>query len=168
MKTKIFAVLLVFSFSFAIFSQEGYSLVETKGIKFAWKTNGDNLDVILSAPTTGWISVGFDPSNKMKDADYVLVCVENGVAKARDDFGTSNLGHKSDVELGGKDDVTNLEGFEKDNYTEVKFSIPLDGGDKFDKKLTPGKHTILLAYSKKDGFKKLHSVYGKVEIEISD
>lgn len=166
MRTKFFLTLFIFIASFIAFSQEDYSVVEVKGIKFKWKINGDMLDVILSAPTTGWVSVGFDPTTKMKDANYVIAFVENGVAVARDDFGATLLGHKSDIDLGGKDNILNLKGFEKDGYTEISFSFPLDSNDKFDKKLSKGKHNIILAYSKSDGFKKLHSVYAKTEIEI--
>ena len=166
MGKKFFTICCFLFVVFYVFGEEDYSVVEVNGIKFSWKVNGEMLDIILSAPTTGWIGVGFDPSKKMKDAGFVLVSVENGVAAARDDFGATALGHKSDVSLGGKDNVTNVKGFEKDEYTEVSFSIPLDSGDKFDKKLTKGKHTVILSYSKFDDFKKLHSVRGKTEIEI--
>ena len=59
---------LIISVSLLLFSglmaQESYQSVELKGIKFSWKVSGDYLDVILSAPTNGWVSVGFDPSKR--------------------------------------------------------------------------------------------------------
>ncbi|OHD17314.1 MAG: hypothetical protein A2086_05335 [Spirochaetes bacterium GWD1_27_9] len=143
-----------------------YNVVEKNGIKLSWKINKDFIDIKIEAPTRGWISVGFDPTQKMKDANFIIACVKDGKVLARDDFGNNYVTHKSDVELGGTDDIKNLTGKETDNSTEIYFSIPIDSGDKFDTKLTKGKHKIILAYSASDDFKYKHTNYTKIEIEI--
>jgi hypothetical protein len=106
--------------------------------------SGQNLEVILSAPTTGWKSVGFDPSSQMKDANYIMCAVVSDVATARDDFGVSAFSHSSDTSLGGEDTITIIGGTETNERTEVQFTIPLDSGDEYDRPLVEGNEYIVL------------------------
>ena len=54
--------------------------VEAKGVSFSWKDDGDTLHGKMSAKTKGWVAVGFNPSSKMKDANYILGYVKDGTA----------------------------------------------------------------------------------------
>jgi hypothetical protein len=121
--------------------------ITVDGMTFTWKPAGANLNVALRAPTTGWLAVGFDPSVAMKDANMILAYVAGGSAVARDDFGTALNSHDADVNLGGVDNVTKLSGAEAAGATEVGFTIPLDSGDAYDRKLVVGRtYKVLLAY----------------------
>ena len=84
-----------------------------------------------------------------------------------DHFGTGNVKHKPDTEIDGKDDIIEMSGTEKDNVTELSFTIPLDSGDSRDKKLVPDKKVkIICAYGKRDTLKLKHSKRIKFEIEL--
>lgn len=107
----------------------------------------DILYVTVSAPTTGWISIGFDPTVGMKDANIIIGYVKNDSVFIRDDYGVSPTSHSLDTDVEGEDNISNKEGFEKDGRTEISFSIPLDSGDMRDRILKKGKeYTVLLAY----------------------
>lgn len=165
------SAVLLFGFGLVVSAgaQAGYSSVTQEGISLQWKVNGANLDLILSAPTDGWVAVGFKPSSKMKDANFLIGHVDARGAHVRDDFGNGALTHKSDESLGGRSNVLNAAGSEQGKKTELRFSIPLDSGDKYDQPLKAGEQvTVLLAYGpgSGDGFSAYHTRRAKVQIKV--
>lgn len=143
-----------------------FQTVTKNGITFSWKVNGDSLDVKVSAQCTGWVAVGIDPSNMMKDAKFIMGYVKDGKAVISEEYGVGNTSHKKITDLGGANVVKNASGTFKDNVTEISFSIPRDAGGKYDKKLSAGKHQIILAYSNNLDFKSIHSKKTKVEFDL--
>jgi len=114
---------------------------------FSWEFLEDEIEFTVFAPTTGWIGIGFNPSQMMADAHYVLAYVSEGTVHARDDYGTGRTMHASDVSLGGTDDVRVISGEEADGMTRVVFALPLDSGDQYDVVFTQGEtYKVLLAY----------------------
>lgn len=165
MRSIVFLILLLNFFVLNISSQD-YNTTLVNDITFSWRIIDKSMDIILKAPTKGWISVGFNPSSKMKDADYVLGCVKKGEVFFIDAYGSGLLSHRSDTELGGSDNITNKYGEENKNETLLKFTIPTNSDDRYDKILSKGKHVILLAYSLSDDFKSKHVKKARLEIEI--
>jgi len=150
---------------------EGWYSYTTDDIVFQWRVENDGttLHVKLSAPTTGWVAVGFDPSVMMKDANFVIGYVENGTGYIRDDFGTGATTHEADSVLGGTSDVTLIDSGENGNMTEIDFSVPMSSGDQYDAVLTQGEtFTILLAYgpSGGDDFTSAHQFVRAVSLEL--
>jgi len=125
-----------------------YREITEAGITMRWKTDTDNLYVIMSAQTTGWVSVGFDPSaNNHKDSDIIIGYVAEGIPYAQDNYGTGAFVHEADTLLGGTNDVTNITGSEESGVTQISFTIPLDSGDPYDRKLVPGEtYKVILAH----------------------
>ena len=124
---------------------------------FQSAVDGKNLRVKIFAPTSGWIAVGFDPSSMMKGANFIIGYAEGGQAVIEDQFGVSSFAHQRDVELGGKDDILEKSASTLPNGTEIRFTIPLDSGDPYDKKLEVGKtYKIILAYGKTTDLGKRH------------
>jgi hypothetical protein len=144
-------------------NEQGYWEISKSGITLQWKVDGSDLDVILSAPTTGWVAVGFDPSSRMQGANIILGKVETGTPIVRDDFGSAPTDHTEDV-------ITNVTvngGTEVDGITTVSFSIPLDSGDSNDKPLAEGEsYRVLLSYGSSDDFDQKHSTRTSVSITI--
>ena len=117
------------------------------------------LNAILSAQTTGWISVGFDPTVKMQDANFIIGYVKDRKIYVRDDYGTAPGGHQSDIKIGGKNNVMQQSGYEENGITEISFTIPLNSGDPRDKKLTPRqRYKIIFAFGTADSFSKVHTI----------
>jgi len=149
-------------------NDEGYNEIVSGDIGFEWKIVDDHtLEVVLSAPTTGWVAVGFDPSSRMRDSNFILCAVVDSAPTARDDFGDSGTSHRADASLGGNDDVTIVSGIESDGATTVTFTVPLDSGDAFDRQLIAGNdYTVLLAYSNTDDFAAKHTIRTSVGITL--
>jgi len=168
---KTHLILSLFAFlsvlSVPVFAQSAPITAEANGIAVSVLINGANAEVTVSAPVSGWVAVGFDPSSRMKDADFKIGYVKNGVAYARDDFGVSAIGHKEDVAIGGKNDLISFSGTEKDGVTSMTFVFPLASGDAKDTSLRSGAtHTVILGTSRSDSFTGMHSKIGKTTIRI--
>ena len=165
-QTIIVVLLLSIQISVAEEKSE-FKKVTAKDITFEWKIEGKNLHVKLRAPTLGWIGVGFNPTKIMKDANIIIAYVKDGKIFIRDDFGTKEKRHTSDIELGGQDNIINAKGTEENGITSIEFSIPFDSGDIYDQKLIPGnEYKILLAMGEEDSFTKKHKKKTKIEITL--
>jgi hypothetical protein len=144
---------------------EGFNEIIGGDTVFQWKLSGDTLEGIMAAPANGWVSVGFNPTEMMKDANYVIGYVEDGTAAIRDDYGTRLTSHAADTAEGGTSDVTLVSGVEENGWTIIRFTIPLDSGDALDGAITPGETTvILLAYGGSDSFTGIHRQKAKKEV----
>lgn len=138
-------------------------------VDFFWKLDGDRLLVRLSAVTTGWVGIGFNPVQKMKGANFILGMVDQGKVMVTDDFGSGSFNHRPDTSLEGKNNILNVAGREEKGVTEIAFSIPLDSGDSKDAILTPAGDTlILLAHGAgQDSFRDIHSYRGKFKVNLA-
>lgn len=147
---------------------DGYKEVTQIGMTLKWKIQGDALDIIVQSPEKGWVGVGFDPQTLMKGADIVLGYVgADGKVAIQDAYADQLTSHKSDVDLGGTDNVTVIGGEETASGTTLHYSIPLNSGDKFDKVLTAGsKHKVMLAYGTTDDFAGVHAKEHRVVFEV--
>ncbi len=143
--------------------------VEVAGMTVSWTVMGDMIRFQMAAPTRGWVSIGFDPSRQMADADMIIGYIEDGEVFIRDDYGTGAVRHGADVDNGGESNIVDAAGFENSGVTTIQFSIPLDSGDALDKVLVPGgTHRMIVAYGpdRADDFGTYHSSRGGTDIEI--
>jgi hypothetical protein len=143
--------------------------VEVKGMTFSWTVNGANLDVRLSAKTDSWVGIGFNPSEAMKDAGFVLGYVKGGKVSVTDHFGTSKFQHMEDAKLGGAENVTNISGSESGGVTTIGFTIPLNSGDSRDAVIDPaGDTVVLLAHGQgRDSFAGKHVFRAELTVNLS-
>ena len=139
-----------------------------KGTTFAWKIDGDTLHVKMSAKTKGWVAVGFNPTSKMKDANYILGYVKDGEAEVVDHFGDKATGHSADEKLGGTSDVTLVGGSEAGGVTTIEFTIPMNSADQYDSVLSKdGDTVVLLAYGPpRDSFRARHKAKAKKTVNL--
>lgn len=143
--------------------------IEAKDMTFSWKIDGDKLAAKVTAKTEGWVGVGFNPSEKMKDANFVIGYVKDGKVKIDDEFGIVATGHKSDKDIGGTEDVTEVGGSEEKGVTTIEFAMPLQSSDEKDQKIdVNGDTTLLLAYGAgRDSFKTRHTYRTIVKVNLS-
>lgn len=147
-------------------AQSAPIVAESNGIKVSIVIKGPNAEITVTAPYTGWVAVGFDPVRRMQGANMLIGYVKDGVAYARDDFGTGQVSHGADVSVGGKDNLLSFKGTETAGVTTITFVVPLDSGDSKDVPLTKGTHQVILAASRSDSFTGMHSRVGKTTIVI--
>ncbi len=149
--------------------EDGFMSIVNEDVQLRWKVTGETIDFEMTAATTGWVSIGFNPTRVMKDADFIFGFVKDGEVVISDQFGTGAFSHASDEELGGEDNIISFSGSESDGKTSLNFTIPVNSGDEYDSVLTPGQtHTVLYAFGPDgaDNFEKKHSNRGKVDVEF--
>ncbi len=148
-------------------NRQGYNEITAEGITLQWKISGSLLEVVLTAPTDGWVAVGFDPTSLMKDANIIIGFVKDGIPEVRDDFGSWYTSHDPDESQGGTTDVVITKGSESGKKTELAFTLPLDSGDPLDRTLVKGNtYTVILAYGTVDDFTTRHKKRTKVGITL--
>lgn len=160
---------LVLALSVSAAAMEYQHTLEVQNMKFAWSLDEDQIHVQISAETTGWVGIGFDPETAMSGANIIIGAVKNGKFKVEDHYGDRKRGHTNDEKLGGKNDVLTPDGKEEGGVTTISFSLPLDTGDKYDKPIDPnGMTKIMLAYGAgRDSFKTRHPYRTVYEINLS-
>lgn len=131
--------------------------IEANKVAFSWKIDGDIMHAKMSAKTKGWVAVGFNPTEKMKGANFILGFVKNGKAEITDHYGSSAVNHSVDTKNGGSEDVTLVGGSEEKGITTIEFTMPINSSDKNDSVLSiDGDTVVLLAYAMRDSFKARH------------
>lgn len=123
-------------------AKQGYSGGE---MEIFWKNDQENLYMALKGKTDGWLSIGFEPSEWMKDADTIMGWVDGDKTTIRDEYITGNYGpHVNDTDLRGTDDILASGGSQGGGYTVIEFKRKLDTGDKFDKAFAPGQKISMI------------------------
>jgi hypothetical protein len=127
-----------------------------------WRNTAEDLYMALSGKTEGFVAIGFEPSQAMKDADMVMGWVSGGKATVLDLFSTGTYGpHPPDGDLGGKNDILEFGGSESDGWTVIEFQRKMDTGDQFDKSFKPGQTiNIIWSMSASDALAVRHNVRG--------
>ncbi|MDD4651294.1 MAG: DUF2202 domain-containing protein [Methanothrix sp.] len=148
-------------------ARQGYSGGE---MVVSWRNDQEYLYLAMNGSTDGWLAIGFEPLEWMKDADMILASVQNGKTVALDEYCTGNYGpHVEDTMLGGTDDIMEFAGSQKAGRTVIELKRKLDTGDKFDKQFSPGQAISViwaLADSPDPSFK--HNVaYGEAIMTLS-
>jgi hypothetical protein len=170
MKKLIPAAFILAAFLTAPAGAQGWQELVTGDFTLRWATMpGDSLAVELSAPTTGWVAVGFDPDSIMLGANIIIGYVVSGTPTLRDDYGWQVTGHRDDLLLGGTRDLTVDGATEAGGTTEIRFTIPLDSGDPYDKPLVPGStYPIILAMGPNgaDDFSTQHQAVAVAQISL--
>ncbi|NYT00852.1 MAG: DUF2202 domain-containing protein [Methanocellales archaeon] len=139
--------------------------LETQGysggkLEISWKNDEDSLYMALKGETSGWISIGFEPTQWMKDTDMIMGAVDGDNVTVLDKYSTNDYGpHVPDGELGGTDDILDYGGREENGYTIIEFKRKMDTGDQYDKAFTVGQRvSIIWSMADADSIKVMHNV----------
>ena len=130
-----------------VIADNEYAKVQTVGeVEVYSRVDGDTLRLAMKAKTNGYVAIGFDPAERMKDADIILGFVKDGKAVVADMYSTGVTGpHPPDDQQGGKNDVTVFGGSKKDGVTIIEFERKLVTGDSKDKIIKTGDNKIIWA-----------------------
>lgn len=148
-------------------ARQGYTGGE---MEISWKNDQEYLYMGLNGSTEGWLAIGFEPLEWMKNADIILASVQGGKATVLDEYCTGNYGpHIEDTMLGGTNDITEFGGSKGAGRTVIELKRKLDTGDKFDKAFSPGQAiSIIWALSNNPEISFKHNVaYGEGIMTLS-
>jgi len=130
-----------------VIADNEYSKVQIFGeLEVYSRIDGDMVRLALKAKTNGYVAIGFDPSERMKDADIILGFVKDGQAVLNDMYSTGVTGpHPPDDQQGGQNNVTVFGGSKKDGVTVIEFERKLVTGDSKDKVIKIGENKVIWA-----------------------
>lgn len=154
----LFIGVLSFSWHANLLARDYQHKITLKKMTLAWQIEGTMLHLQVSGKTKGWVAVGFNPVNRMEGANIIIGYVKKGKVKIQDHIGVRPLEHLRDDLNGGRDDITQISGFEQGGYTSISFSIPLNSGDENDGWIDPTTETkVILGYGPdRDSFSPYH------------
>jgi hypothetical protein len=142
-------------------ARQGYSGGD---MEVSWKNDPEYLYLALNGSTDGWLSIGFDPLEWMKNSDIILASMQGNTVTVLDEYCTGNYGpHIEDTLLGGTNDIVEFGGSKGAGYTVIELKRKLDTGDRFDKAFSPGQTiSIIWALSENPDISLKHNVaYGE-------
>ena len=142
-------------------ARQGYSGGD---MEISWMNDEEYLYLALNGSTDGWLSIGFDPLEWMKNSDIILASVQGSKATVLDEYCTGNYGpHIEDTLLGGTNDIVEFGGSKGAGRTVIELKRKLDTGDRFDKAFSPGQAiSIIWALSENPDISLKHNVaYGE-------
>jgi hypothetical protein len=129
-------------------ARQGYSGGD---MEISWRNDEENIYLALNGSTEGWLAIGFEPLEWMKNADIILASVSGSQATVIDEYCTGNYGpHIEDTLLGGTDDIEQSAGRKAEGRTVIELKRKLDTGDRFDKALSPGQ-AVSIIWALSDG-----------------
>jgi hypothetical protein len=138
-------------------SRQGYSGGD---IEISWRNDQEYLYLALNGSTDGWLAIGFEPLEWMKNADIIIAFVQESKPMALDEYCTGNYGpHIEDTMLGGTNDILEFAGRKEAGRTVIELKRKLDTKDKFDKAFSPGQTiSIIWALSNNPDISFKHNV----------
>ncbi len=139
-------------------------LISDIEMEFFWEFSKEEqeLYIILESPGSGWMAVGFDPTNMMADADIIIAGFVNETFTLEEHYGVAITSHS-------KIDETYIKistGERSDDLSRIELVIPLGEDSRYD--LRQGEvHTIMLSYhNSSDNFFQRHTQRTKIEVEL--
>ncbi|NOS55261.1 MAG: hypothetical protein HOP37_03285 [Cyclobacteriaceae bacterium] len=121
------------------------------GMTFQWRFEKDHLQCQATAPTNGWVAIGFNTKDELSGTNLIMGAVEQDYVTVDDRFIVKPGDHKSILDLGGSEALTQRVGKEENGTTTISFSIPLSVNDKFHHDLQESKeYYVIMAFSQED------------------
>jgi hypothetical protein len=147
----------------------GYTYkITLEKIQFNWSIDNDNLKIKLQAQTPGWVGIGFNPTEGMKGANFILGSVKDGAATITNQHGISKTLHRKNTDLGGANRIINPSGTSNNTQTVIGFAIPYKAGDKLNKPINMNEDTtVLLAYGQSKQLAQVHSFNAKLKVNLT-
>lgn len=148
-------------------TRKSFKSRSVNGMTFEWAFDKGNLHCKATAPTTGWVAIGFNTKDELSGTNLIMGAVEQDFVTIDDRFIVKPGSHKSITELGGSEALTQRAGHELSNNTTISFSIPLSVNDKFHHDLHEGReYYVLMAFSREDDFQHHSMMRTTIKIKL--
>jgi hypothetical protein len=156
---KFLCMAILISESFSVEAQKiNFNSTTINGMTFRWRFDKEHLQCRVTAPTKGWVAIGFNAKDELSGTNLIMGAVEQDYVTIDDRFIVKPGDHKSITELGGSEAIVQRAGAEENGKTSISFSIPLSVNDKFHHNLVEGQeYYVLMAFSQEDDFQH-HSI----------
>lgn len=139
--------------SFQTQSNQNMRKITKNGMTVNWQIEGERLRLTMSAPTRGWVAIGFNDREGLAGTNLIMGCVKEGKAEVSDRYIVASGDHRSIVGMGGTAATQLVSGRETGDSTTLEFTLPLRAPDRWHHDLKTGKiYYLLMAFSRDDDF----------------
>jgi len=140
-------------------AQEMERKIEKNGMEVLWHQNERSITFEMSAPTNGWVTIGFNERNTTDKAYLLMGRIVNGKAQVVEHYTSSPGTYRPTEQLGEPSKISKVSGNESTGTTALKFTVALDQNSNFQKDLSKGStYYLIMAYSRHDDFQH-HSIW---------
>lgn len=130
------------------------------GVKFSWRHHHDTLIGTLSAPTSGWLAVGFNESPGLRNTRFIIAVTSTSPITAEEHL-AGVADHKNVTELGLEPALQTAHGSYIDGRSHLEFQMSHKFADRPALSLAPGTRVqVMLAWSLATAFDH-HSAWRK-------
>jgi len=122
------------------------------GVRFSWHHQGGRLRGTLSAPTTGWIAVGFNEVRSLRNTWFVIASVASRPLRVEEHIALVP-DHRNISDLGITPSIDHVSGIYREGWSQLEFSLPHTLPKRPALRLAPGtKSYMMLAWSRAPEF----------------
>jgi hypothetical protein len=127
--------------------------IEVNGMTVEWTYKNDRVFFTVSAPTEGWIVLGFNKKDDIVGSNLIFGRVQSGKVDVVDHFVVAAGNHQPTEKMGSKPVFQDVSGAEKVGKTTLSFSMPVKAFDAYHFDLKEGSEQwFICAFSAEDDF----------------
>ncbi len=139
-----------------------------------WSIVGDTLFIGLRAPAEGWLAINFMQMDGAIHGDTIIGFVDPGLFSDKLELADQvapedgHFPHMDDTEVGGEDNILEMDGTENDGVTIIEFSRKLNTGDANDTVVMEEMSMmIMLGYAPEaDDFQTYHGAMERITLTV--
>lgn len=122
------------------------------GVTFTWHHQAGRLRGTLSAPSPGWIAVGFNEARSLRNTWFVIASVASKPMRVEEHIALVP-DHRKIADLGITPSIDHVSGFYREGRSQLEFSLPHALPKRPALRLAPGtKSHMMLAWSRAPEF----------------
>ena len=127
--------------------------VSKNGMIVSWHYTEDLIHFAMKAPTSGWVTIGFNDKSTISGAYLLMGRIVNGKAEVAEMYTSSPGRYYSIKEYGEATSITIVKGNESNSNSSIYFCLPITPKNKYQRSLKEGsEYYMTLAYSTHDNF----------------
>ena len=127
--------------------------LEAEDFTLKWEVEKDHVRFTITAPTDGWVAIGFTEDEDIVNSNLIMARMKNGMPYAEDQYIVGFGKHPTVESLGVESRIFDLSGTEENRSTTMSFSISQEKLDDYHFALMEGTAiNVWLAYSVSDDF----------------
>ncbi|WP_339709842.1 DOMON domain-containing protein [uncultured Kriegella sp.] len=166
MRTLLLTFLLA-NVSILLMGQEKLHTIKKNGMEVQWHREKDKIRFKMTAPTTGWVTIGFNEFNVIIGAYLLMGRVRQNETEVVEHF---TIGPGNYVPIKTLDDkilVSEVSGVEAKSVTTILFSVAVSSTCTYQKDLAAGTpYWMTLAYSLEDDYQHHSMMRTSVRIKL--
>ncbi len=164
----VFTILICLQLGFISSAQENAGKsISKNGMKVEWTYAKNTIRFSISAPTQGWVAIGFNENTFISGAYLIMARVVNGKAEVQEHYTKSPGNYSSFIKLGLKTNPIDVSGKQEKTRTLISFSLPLPSNHKHQKPLNEGmEYNMIIAYSQADDFQHHSRMRSSVQVKL--